>query len=113
MPTDTLSAQSAPTGPHVETVRFRLLPGQSPDVFLQNSARAAGVLATLPGFRQRLLSADAAGWQDVVIWDSLAQALEAMPLVMAHPEVAGMMAAIDPESIEMRHAPLLQGAPVA
>jgi hypothetical protein len=92
------------TTPYVlEAVRFQLKPDQSADEFLDLARQGQTVLAALPGFRRRSLAEDAGQWLDLIEWDSLQAAQAAVPIVMAHPDFAGFMAAIDEASVEMRH----------
>ena len=89
-----------------EIVTFRLA-AATPEAAFLDAARATGpLLATVPGFVSRRLSRGADGtWTDHVEWASRAEA--AARAVTSDPAAGPFLAAIDPDSIVMRHASLL------
>jgi hypothetical protein len=91
-----------------EIVTFRLTPGTDPVAFLVAARATEGPVSAQPGFIRRSLSRDEAGlWTDYVEWADLPSALSAAEVVMTLPEFGPFMAAIDPQSVQMRHAPVL------
>lgn len=91
-----------------EIVTFRLLPGSDEAQFLTNARATDRPVAAQPGFLRRSLSRDDAGlWTDYVEWVDLASAQAAAEVVMTLPEFAAFAAAIDPQGMVMRHAPVL------
>jgi hypothetical protein len=102
------AARGAEAGPVTEIVTFRLAPGVTEAAFLA-AARATGpLLAAEPGFVARRLSqGDDGRWTDHVAWTGRAEAEAAAARIMAAPEAAPFLMAIDPPSIVMRHERLL------
>jgi hypothetical protein len=95
-------------GPVAEIVTFRLIPGADETVFLAAARATRAPVAAQPGFLRRSLSRDESGlWTDYVEWADLPSALAAAEAVVALPEFAPFGAAIDPDGMVMRHAPVL------
>lgn len=91
-----------------EIVTFRLTPETDPVAFLTAARATEGPVSAQPGFIRRSLSRDDTGlWTDYVEWADLPSALAAAEAVMAMPEFGPFMAAIAPEKVQMRHAPVL------
>ncbi|UCI27559.1 antibiotic biosynthesis monooxygenase family protein [Mesorhizobium sp. B2-8-5] len=85
----------------LEIVTFRLKPG--------TEAGFVGVmtdwLARQPGFLSRQLGrCEDGSWVDVVRWQSLEQAQAAADRIMAEIGASEAVQAIDPASVDMRHA---------
>jgi hypothetical protein len=95
-------------GPVAEIVTFRLLSGTDETAFLADASATKAVVAAQPGFLRRSLSRDESGlWTDYVEWADLPSALAAADVVIALPEFVPFGAAIDPEGLVMRHAPIV------
>ena len=91
-----------------EIVTFRLRPGTDEARFLADARATDRPVAALPGFLSRSLSRDDSGlWTDYVEWTDLASATAAAKAVMGLPEFGPFIAAIDPDGMVMRHAPVL------
>jgi hypothetical protein len=91
-----------------EIVTFRLLPGTDEAAFLAAARATEAIVAAQPGFRRRSLSRDGAGlWTDYLEWASKPAALNAAQVVMSEPAFAPFAAMIDPQGMEMRHAPVV------
>jgi hypothetical protein len=107
-PTPATGYSAASAAPVAEIVTFRLLTGTDEVDFLAAARATEAPVAAQPGFLRRSLSRDAAGlWTDYVEWQDLHSALAAAETVMALPGFAAFGAAIDPEGLSMRHAPVL------
>ena len=95
-------------GPVAEIVTFRLLSGTDETAFLAAASATRTPVAAQPGFLRRSLSRDESGlWTDYVEWVDLPSALAAADAVIALPEFAPFSAAIDPDGLVMRHAPIV------
>ena len=94
--------------PVMETVSFRLMPGTDVAAFLDAAADTEARLRAKGTLVRRLLSRDASGgWSDVIEWTSMDDALAAAEAVMQDPAFAPFGAMIDPDTVQMRHAPIL------
>ncbi|WFP78040.1 antibiotic biosynthesis monooxygenase [Mesorhizobium sp. WSM4906] len=88
----------------LEIVSFRLKPEAAADFVAQNGA-VTDWLARQPGFLSHHLGKrEDGGWIDVVRWQSREQALAAAGRIMAEIGDCEAMRAIEPASVEMRHA---------
>jgi len=91
-----------------EIVTFRLLPGTDEARFLADARATNQPVAMQPGFLRRSLSRDETGlWTDYIEWTDAASAKAAARAVMRLPEFAPFAAAIDPDGMVIRHAPIL------
>ena len=91
-----------------EIVTFRLRAGTDEVRFLADARATDRPVAALPGFLRRSLSRGDTGlWTDYIEWNDLASATAAAQAVMGLPEFAPFIAAIDPEGMMLRHAPVL------
>lgn len=107
-PADARAAGPGFPGTVAEIVTFRLLPGTDEARFLADARATDRTVALQPGFLRRSLSRDGTGlWTDYLEWADLASAKAAAEAVMQLPEFAPFAAAIDPEGLGMRHAPVL------
>ena len=92
----------------LELLTYRLQPGLSQTDFLTRVTACAPVIHGQPGLTKRHLACDDTGqWTEVALWTSQAAADAAGRVIMADPEVAPMMAAIDMASLTMRFLPIL------
>jgi hypothetical protein len=107
-PADAQAGDTASPKTIAEIVTFRLLPGTDEARVLADAQATNQPVAAQPGFLRRSLSRDATGlWTDYVEWADAASAEAAAQAVMRLPEFAPFMAAIDPDGMVMRHAPVL------
>lgn len=91
-----------------EIVIFRTLPGPTKDDVQKAAASVGPWLAGQRGFVVRSLSCSDEGlWTDHVLWASHEDATRAGAAFMAEPSAAAFMAMIDPESVQMSHAPVV------
>ncbi len=88
-----------------EIVTFRLQSGTDEVDFLRAAQATEAPLAAQPGFLRRSLCRDDTGqWTDYVEWRDLASARAAAELMIALPEFGTFVAAMDPDTLSMRHA---------
>ncbi len=96
------------SGPVAEIVTFRLAGGVSDAAFLAAARATEAFVRSAPGFRARRLTRGSDGtWTDYVEWSGRAAAEAAAARIMADPGAAPFMAAIDPESVILRHEVLV------
>jgi len=92
----------------VEIVTFKTVEGADEAAFVQAAEAASVFLKSCRGFvRRSLTKGDDGTWIDHIEWRSLAEAKDAAALVLEQESLRPFMAAIDPDSAEMRHDPLL------
>jgi hypothetical protein len=92
----------------LETASFRLMPGTDVATFLEAAAKTEASLRARGSIVRRLLSRNASGgWSDVIEWTSMDDALAAAEAVMQDPAFALFGTMIDPDTVQMRHAPIL------
>ena len=102
------AARGATAGHVAEIVRFKLVDGVSDAAFLDATAAMQPAVAAAPGFLSRRLSkGEGDVWTDYVVWTDLDHALAAASEVFKDPAAQAFGAAIDGESIDMRHEPIL------
>ncbi len=90
-----------------EIVTFRTLPGLVPEEVSKAASTVGPWLARQRGFVARSLSCSNDGqWTDHVLWASHEDAARAGEAFMAEPSALAFMAMIDPESVQMNHAPV-------
>lgn len=111
-PAPTLAVAEAMRGaaanPVAEIVTFRLSEGADPKAFVAAASGMTPFLTETGAVISRTLSTDDGGlWTDYITWTSMQAAKDAAKAVMARPEAAPFMALIDPETVELRHAPIL------
>ncbi|TPI58061.1 hypothetical protein FJ420_26370 [Mesorhizobium sp. B3-1-3] len=88
----------------LEIVTFHLKPGSEAG-FVSNNGVMTDWLARQPGFLSRQLGrCEDGSWVDVVRWQSLEQARAAADRIMAEIGASEAVQAIDPASVDMRHA---------
>lgn len=88
----------------VETVTFDLVDGMTTDEFVDLGKTSEDFVRTQPGFVFRRLSVGPDGrWTDAVIWQDMETALAAAQAFPKQPFAAGFMAAIVPDSVNIRH----------
>ena len=96
-----------PHSPIAEIVTFRLVDGAKPTDFVTAAQALTPMLAATGHVKSRTLSMDADGtWTDHIIWTSMEVAKATAEQMMADPAAAPMMQMIDPENVQMRHAPI-------
>jgi hypothetical protein len=99
--------RGAAADPVAEIVTFRLIAGADPAAF---TAAADGMTPFLRGtgaVLSRTLSVHADGlWTDHITWTSMQAATDAAARMMESPEAVPFLSMIDPDSVEMRHAPI-------
>lgn len=90
-----------------EIVTFRLIEGTDPEAFVTAARAIEPMLVDTGHVLGRTLSKDEDGvWTDHVTWTSMAAAMAAAEAIMSNPAAAPMMQLIDPEHVQMRHAPI-------
>ena len=88
-----------------EIVTFRLNKGVAKAVFLAAAQKTNPVLQEIGGCFNRNLSVDDKElWTDYILWKDLETAVKAAEVVVKDPRFADFGNAIDPATIEMRHA---------
>lgn len=87
-----------------ETVSFELAPGITADQFIALSKQSEAFVRQNPGFVFRRLSAGEDGrWTDTVIWADMDTAQAAAADFPNQDFAPALMAAIAPDSVQMRH----------
>lgn len=87
-----------------ETVTFKLAPTITPDQFITLMKTTEAFVQNNPGFVFRRLSSGEDGrWTDTVIWSDMATAKAAADAFPQQDFAAAVMAAIDAETVEIRH----------
>ena len=101
-------ARAGSQDPVLEIVTFRTVEGTDPEQFL-NAARGTEAMLRERGalIRRFLTVGDDGLWTDVIEWTSMGEALAAAEAVMQHPDFAPFGSMIDPDTVELRHAPIL------
>ena len=101
-------ARAGSDGPVLEIVTFRLVAGADTEQFLSAARGTEAMLRERGALIRRFLTMDDTGlWTDVIEWTSMGEALAAAEAVMAHPDFAPFGSMADPNTVEMRHAPIL------
>ncbi|WP_171124758.1 MULTISPECIES: hypothetical protein [unclassified Ruegeria] len=91
-----------------EIVTFSLANSTTPEEFVKLSRASEGFVRSAPGFTHRHLSQGEDGrWTDYVIWTDMKAAKDAAAQFPQQDFCADLMAAINPESIQMRHENVL------
>jgi len=91
--------------PCAEIVTFRLSGALSKAHFLEAAQQTLPVLQEFGGCLERNLSVDDKGlWTDYILWKDHETAMKAAEVVPKDPRFAAFGGAIDPGSVEMRHA---------
>ena len=104
----TSPAHATANDPGLEAVSFRLMPITDVAAFLDAAAKTEASLRARGYLARRLLSRDASGgWSDVIECTSMDDALAAAEAVMQDPAFALFGTMIDPDTVQMRHAPIL------
>lgn len=87
-----------------ETVTFKLNHGVSPEDFVLLSQASTDFVRNTPGFIFRRLSAGEDGsWTDTVIWQDMGTALAVAESFGKQDFAPALMAAIAPDSVQIRH----------
>ncbi len=91
-----------------EIVTFSLANGTTPAEFVKLSQASEDFVRSAPGFTHRHLSQGEDGrWTDYVVWTDMKAAKDAAAQFPQQDFCADLMAAINPESIQMRHENVL------
>ncbi|NOD63130.1 MULTISPECIES: hypothetical protein [unclassified Ruegeria] len=91
-----------------EIVTFTLANGTTPEEFVKLSQASEAFVRSAPGFAHRQLSQGEDGrWTDYVVWTDMKAAKDAAAQFPQQDFCAGLMAAINPDSIQMRHENVL------
>ncbi|KIC44558.1 hypothetical protein RA28_16815 [Ruegeria sp. ANG-S4] len=91
-----------------EIVTFTLAKGTTQDEFVKLSQASEAFVRAAPGFAHRQLSLGQDGrWTDYVVWTDMQAAQNAAAQFPQQDCAAAMMAAIDPDSVQMRHENVL------
>ncbi len=91
-----------------EIVTFSLANGTTPAEFVKLSQESETFVRSAPGFTHRHLSQGEDGrWTDYVVWTDMKAAKDAAVQFPQQDFCADLMAAINPESIQMRHENVL------
>ena len=91
-----------------EFVTFRLNAGVSDQSFLAAAAQTRAFLSDTGAVLRRSLSKDDSGiWTDHILWKSMGIAKSTAEVAMQHPDFAPLLSMIDPDSVALRHAPVL------
>ncbi len=105
-PADAARAGSA--DPTLEIVTFRLTDGADEMAFVEAAKGTEAWLESTGEVVARSLSVDDDGlWTDAITWRTRAKALAVAKEAMAQPEFAPLMALIDPDTVNLRHAAIL------
>ncbi|WP_171129819.1 MULTISPECIES: hypothetical protein [unclassified Ruegeria] len=91
-----------------EIVTFTLAKGTTPEEFVKLSQSTEAFVRAAPGFAHRRLSQGEDGrWTDYVIWTDMKAAKDAAAQFPQQDFAPALMAAIDPETMQMRHENVL------
>jgi hypothetical protein len=94
--------------PVLEMVSFRLTSGTEPAAFINLAMATEASLRRQQGFGSRKLVQSPEGlWTDIVEWASLDAANAAAKAVLADPDFAPFIAAIDMATVAMAHPALV------
>lgn len=101
--TDTVAAETVADAV-AETVTFRLNTDVTAAQFIALSKQSTDFVRANPGFVFRRLSAGEDGsWTDTVIWKDMETALEVAESFGKQDFAPALMAAIKPDSVQIRH----------
>ncbi len=91
-----------------EIVTFTLAEGTSPEAFVKLSQSTESFVRAASGFAHRHLSQGEDGrWTDYVVWQDMKAAQTAAAEFPQQEFAPALMAAINPESLQMRHEAVL------
>ena len=91
-----------------EIVTFSLADGITPEEFVKLSQTSEAFVRAAPGFTHRQLSQGADGrWTDYVIWQDMKAAQDVAAQFPQQDFAPALMAAIQPDSVQMRHENVL------
>ncbi|WP_299653899.1 hypothetical protein [uncultured Tateyamaria sp.] len=94
-------------GPVAEIVTFRLIEGTDTATFIAAADDLGPFLRSTGAMIKRTLSSDDTGlWTDHITWTSLEAAKAAATQMFERPEAQPFMSMIDPNGMDMRHAPI-------
>ena len=91
-----------------EIVTFTLANGTTPEEFVKLSQASEAFVRSAPGFAHSQLSQGEDGrWTDYVIWTDMKAAKDAAAQFPQQTFAPALMAAIQPDSVQMRHENVL------
>ncbi|SLN11637.1 hypothetical protein [Ruegeria meonggei] len=91
-----------------EIVTFELANGTTPEEFVKLSQASEAFVRAAPGFAHRQLSQGEDGrWTDYVIWTDIKAAQDAAAQFPQQGFAPALIAAINPEGMQMRHENVL------
>ncbi|WP_377187315.1 hypothetical protein [Ruegeria meonggei] len=91
-----------------EIVTFELANGTTPEEFVKLSQASEAFVRAAPGFAHRQLSQGEDGrWTDYVIWTDMKAAQDAAAQFPQQGFAPALIAAINPEGMQMRHENVL------
>ncbi len=91
-----------------EIVTFTLANGTTPEAFVRLSQASESFVRSTRGFTHRQLSQGEDGrWTDYVIWEDMQAAKDAADQFPQQDFAPALMAAIQPDSVQMRHEHVL------
>lgn len=91
-----------------EIVTFTLANGTTPEEFVKLSQASEAFVRAAPGFAHRQLSQGQDGrWTDYVIWTDMKAAQDAAAQFPQQGFAPALIAAINPEGMQMRHENVL------
>ncbi len=91
-----------------EIVTFTLTAGTTPEEFVKLSETTEAFVRAAPGFTHRQLSQGEDGrWTDYVIWKDMKAAQDVAAKFPQQDFAPALMAAINPDSVQMRHEHIL------
>ena len=91
-----------------EIVTFTLANGTTPEDFVKLSQASESFVRSAPGFTHRQLSQGEDGrWTDYVIWKDMKAAQDAAAQFPQQDFAPALIAAIQPDGIQMRHEHVL------
>ncbi|QMU59988.1 MAG: hypothetical protein GKR98_05965 [Boseongicola sp.] len=107
-PADAARSTASDDTPVLELVQFRLNAGTEDDDFIEAARGTEAMLRAGGALIRRFLTKDSEGtWSDVIEWTSMEAALSAAEAVMQEPDFQPLMQMIDPETVNLSHAPIL------
>jgi hypothetical protein len=93
----------------VEYMHFNLIEGANPDDFLRETLAVDSILENYKGFVARHLARNSDGsWVEVVYWETLKDAEEALPRFVKDERTKGFLSLVDSESLSVKYSTLFE-----